>query len=159
MPQAGHTMNPTPSQALAAANPPDAAAKLTVADVMHGGVIFCERQATAREIADTMISRGVHSVAVLGHTLDAGHAPTVWGIVSDIDVLAALIDPSSTATGGDLAREQVIVIRSTRPIGEAAEAIATRRVNHLVVIDPDTQSPIGFISPLDIAQALVSDPA
>jgi CBS domain-containing protein len=145
--------SPTPSHA----HPP--AAELTVADVMHRGVIFCERETSAREITDTMIDRGVHSVAVLGHAQNERHDPTVWGIVSDVDVLAAALDPGAGATAGDLARQQVIVIRATRPIREAAEALATYHANHLVVIDPDTQTPVGFISPLDIARALLADSA
>lgn len=60
---------------------------------MHRGVIFCERQATAREIAGTMITRGVHSVAVLDHTQNDRHDASVGGIVSDVDVLAAALDP------------------------------------------------------------------
>jgi CBS domain-containing protein len=145
--------HPTPS-----AEPSPPAAEVTVADVMHRGVIFCERHATAQELADTMIARGVHSVAVLGHTQNERHDPTVWGIVSDVDLLAAALDPEAPGTAGDLAHQPVIPIRATRPIREAAETIATYRVNHLVVIDGELQTPIGFIAPLDIAKALLSDP-
>jgi CBS domain-containing protein len=150
-------MNPSAIPAHPPAGPPAPAAELTVADVMHPGVIFCERETSARDIADTMISRGVHSVAVLGHAQNERHEPTVWGIVSDVDVLAAALDPGVPSTAGDLADQPVIVIRATRPIHDAAEAIATYRVNHLVVIDPDSQTPIGVISPLDIARALLAD--
>jgi CBS domain-containing protein len=130
---------------------------VTVADVMHSGVIFCERQASAEELAKAMITHGVHSVAVLGHTQNARHDPTVWGIVSDVDLLAGVVDPDAPATAGDLARHPVITIRVTRPIREAAQTIATYRVNHLVVIDGEKQSPVGFISPLDIARAFLPD--
>ena len=133
--------------------PADVADGLTIADVMRRGVIFCQREATVREIADTMIAGGVHSVAVLGHTRNDRHDPTVWGIVSDVDLVGAAVDRDGTATAGDLAHEPVIVIRSTRPLREAAEAMAAHRANHLVVIDPDTQAPVGFIAPLDIAKA------
>lgn len=134
---------------------PPTAAEATVADAMHRGVIFCERRATAHELADTMIARGVHSVAVLGRAQNDRHDATVWGIVSDVDLLAAALDPEAPATAGDLARQPVIVIRADRPIGEAAATMATYRANHLVVIDPETQAPIGFISPLDVAVALL----
>jgi CBS domain-containing protein len=125
---------------------------------MRRGVIFCERQAAAHELAETMVANGVHSVAVLGHTQNERHDPTVWGIVSDVDLLAAAVDPDALGTAGDLAHQPVITIRATRPIREAAETIATYRVNHLVVIDGEMQTPVGFIAPLDIAQALLSDP-
>jgi CBS domain-containing protein len=148
-----------PRHAPPSAEPSAPAAEVTVADVMHSGVIFCERRATASELADTMITHGVHSVAVLGHAQDDRHEPTVWGIVSDVDLLAGARDPAGPATAGDLAHQPVIVIRATRPIREAADTIVTYRVNHLVVIDPETQAPIGFVSPLDIARALLADPA
>ncbi|HEY5335840.1 MAG TPA: CBS domain-containing protein [Mycobacteriales bacterium] len=138
---------------------PPAVAEVTVAAVMRRGVIFCERQATAGDLADTMIARGVHSVAVLGHAQNDRHDATVWGIVSDVDLLAAALDPETPATAGDLARQPVIVIRADRPIGEAATTMATYRANHLVVIDPDTQAPVGFISPLDVAAALLPQTA
>jgi len=149
----------TPRHVTPPAEAPPPAAEVTVADVMHRGVIFCERQATAQELAATMIAHGVHSVAVLGHTQNERHDPTVWGIVSDVDLLAAALDPDAPATAGDLAHQPVIPLRASRPIREAAETIATYRVNHLVVIDGEMQTPVGFIAPLDIAQALLSDPA
>lgn len=153
-------MNPTtPHDAPPPRAPAPPAAKLTVGDAMRHGVIFCEPTATAREMADTMIARGVHSVAVLGHTQNESHEQTVWGIVSDVDLLAAALDPSAPATARDLAGQPVITIRATRPISEAAEAIATYRANHLVVIDGERQTPIGFIAPLDIAQALLAERA
>ena len=135
---------------------PPKASEVTVADVMRRGVIFCERRATAQELADTMIARGVHSVAVLGHAQDDRHDATVWGIVSDVDLLAAVLDGKAPSTAGDLARQPVIVIRADRPIREAATAMATYRANHLVAIDPDGQAPVGFISPLDVAAALLA---
>jgi CBS domain-containing protein len=138
---------------------PPAAADLAVADVMRRGVIFCERRATAHELADTMAARGVHSVAVLGHAQNDSHDPTVWGIVSDVDLLDAALHPEAPATAGDLARQPVIVIRADRPIAEAAATMAAYRANHLVVIDPDTQAPVGFISPLDVAAALLPETA
>jgi CBS domain-containing protein len=151
-------MNPsTPGHAHVPAEPSTPAAGLTVADVMRRGVIFCQRQATAAELAKTMIAHGVHSVAVEGHAHNDNRNPTVWGIVSDVDLLAAALDPNAPATAGDLARQEVIVIRATRPIREAAVTMATYRANHLVVIDPDTQVPVGFISPLDVVKALLPD--
>jgi CBS domain-containing protein len=138
---------------------PSPPAEVTAGDVMRRGVIFCERQASAQELADTMIAHRVHSVAVLGHTQDERHDPTVWGIVSDVDLLAAALDPDAPGTAGDLAHQPVITIRATRPIREAAETITTYRVNHLVVIDGEMQTPVGFIAPLDIVQALLSERA
>jgi CBS domain-containing protein len=146
----------TPRHPLPPAAPSPPSAEVTVGDVMRRGVIFCERQASAQELADTMIAHGVHSVAVLGHTQNERHAPAVWGIVSDVDLLAAALDPDAPGTAGDLAHQPVITIRATRPIREAAETITTYRVNHLVVIDGEVQTPVGFIAPLDIVQALLS---
>jgi CBS domain-containing protein len=147
----------TPSYSIPPAMPSPTTTEVTVADVMHRGVIFCGRDSTAQELADTMIANGMHSVAVLGHTQDDRHDPSVWGIVSDVDLLTAALERDAPGTAGDLARQPVIAIRAGRPIREAAETMATYRVNHLVVIDGELQTPVGFVSPLDVARTLLSD--
>jgi CBS domain-containing protein len=128
----------------------------SVRDVMHPGIVSCSRAATPSEVARVMVSCRVHSVAVLGLSHDGRDDPLIWGIVSDLDLLRALTERPAPATAGELARQPVITIRSTAPIQEAARAMVAQGTQHLVVVDPDRQMPLGIISTLDVADVLAN---
>lgn len=130
---------------------------VVVEDVMHRGVVFCGQAATPGEIARLMVSCKVHCVAVMGHAKNARPDPTIWGIVSDVDLLAAMVRPSAPKTAADLARHEVISIRSSKPVEEAALAMVTYDAQHLVVIDADSQGPVGFLSALDLVKVVAGD--
>jgi CBS domain-containing protein len=130
-----------------------------VAEVMHTGVVFCSRGASVPEIAGIMARDRMHCVAVLGHAQGDPSEAEVWGIVSDLDLLAALLDDGVPATAGTLARTPVIRIASDRPVTDAARAMATHRTSHLIVTDPDQHTPIGVISSLDVAARLAETDA
>jgi CBS domain-containing protein len=125
-----------------------------VADVMHPGIVSCQRDSTAIEIARLMSAAAVHSVAVLSPSPEQLHDPLIWGIVTDLNLLAALAEDTTTATAESLATEQVIRIRSTDTVNDAASAMVRYNAHHLVVIDPETNAPIGILSTVDIGSAL-----
>jgi CBS domain-containing protein len=127
-----------------------------VADVMHHGIVSCTRTTNAREIAQLMISHGVHCVAVLSPSPEPGHPPLIWGIVTDLNLLGALADNNSQANAETLAGGQVIRVRPSQTINEAADVMAASSAHHLVVIDPDNHQPIGIISTSDIAPLLAA---
>jgi CBS domain-containing protein len=129
---------------------------LRVADLMHRGVVSCARGSTASEIAQLMISADVHSVAVLSPSPEPGHPPLIWGIVTDLNLLRALAEGQSQATAETLAGGQVIRVRPSQTISEAAEVMVGSGAHHLVVIDPDDLQPIGMLSTTDIAPMLAS---
>ncbi|HZE05191.1 MAG TPA: CBS domain-containing protein [Solirubrobacteraceae bacterium] len=129
----------------------------TVRDVMHPGIVSCSGAAGAAEIARIMASCRVHSVAVLGLSKDERHTPHIWGIVSDLDVLAATTRPGAPATAADLASEPVITVRPTMSLKEAAEAMVRHGVHHVVVADPERHTPVGILSTLDIAEVLARE--
>jgi len=132
---------------------------ITVRDVMHPGIVSCSRFATPEEVARVMAGCQVHSVAVLGLSRDGREDPLIWGIVSDLDLLRALTDHPAPTTAGELAQQPVISIRSTAPVDEAAQAMVAHGTQHLVVIDPDRQMPLGIVSTLDVAAVLAHHPA
>lgn len=137
---------------------PPHAASLTVRDAMHPGIVSCAADTGATEVARMMVDRSVHCVAVVSLAEDASGAPRVWGIVSDLDLLSALIRPGAEATAADLAREPVITVRPTLALREVAEAMVRHRVQHVVVVDPDRRTPVGVLSTLDVARALGGGP-
>ena len=126
----------------------------TVGDAMHPGVLASDPEATLAEVARLMASRHVHCVAVLGlKRSDHGEA-LVWGTISDVDLIRAGLDSAGDDSAAAIAREPVIVVERTTPLREAAQAMLGRGVSHAVVVEPNTERPVGILSTLDIAGVL-----
>jgi CBS domain-containing protein len=135
---------------------PETSEVLRVADAMHRGVVSCGRGSTASEIAQQMVSAGVHCVAVLSPSPEPDHPPLIWGIVTDLNLLRALAEGDPGASAETLAGGQVIRVRPTQTLSEAADVMVRSGAHHLVVIDPDDRQPIGVLSTTDIASLLAS---
>jgi len=104
-------------------------------------------------VARVMATHHVHCVAVVG--ISHGKPECfVWGIISDLDLLAAGIREETETTARDLAAQPVITVRPSMPLREAGEAMVRNGVSHLVVIDGETGRPIGILSTLDVAGVL-----
>ena len=101
-----------------------------------------------------MATHHVHCVAVMGLSHDPAPEPIVWGIVSDLDLIEASVGGGSERTAGALAQQPIISVDPSTPIREAARLMLTHSAPHLVVVDPDSQRPIGILSTLDIAGIL-----
>jgi len=125
----------------------------TVSDAMHPGILSCEPDATATEVARLMAAHHVHCVAVVGISHEKPEC-FVWGIISDLDLVAAGIRDEREPTARDLAGDPVITVRPSAPLREAGEAMLKNGVSHLVVIDDEAGRPIGILSTLDVAGVL-----
>lgn len=123
-----------------------------VADVMHRGVASCSRAATLTRVAALMTSRRVHCVVVID---DATDAAALWGIVSDLDLVAAAsVRTLEEQTAGATASTPAVTIAPHESLEEAARKMTKHGVTHLVVVDAGSSSPIGVVSTLDLADAL-----
>lgn len=125
----------------------------TVRDAMHPGVMACDPQATLAEVARMMATHHVHAIAVIGITADDAGESLAWGIISDVDVVRAAIG------GGDgpavtLARRPGASVEPTMPLRDAAELLVHSGASHVLVVDSDTQHPVGVLSTFDIAGVL-----
>ena len=125
----------------------------TVSDAMHPGILSCEPDATASEVARLMAAHHVHCVAVVGISHEEPEC-FVWGIISDLDLVAAGIRHEQEPTARDLAAQPVIAVTPSVPLREAAETMVRNRVSHLVVTDAEAGRPIGILSTLDVAGVL-----
>lgn len=131
---------------------------VSVHEVMHPGIVSCDAATGAADVARIMFDRRVHCVAVVSAAEDDVGAPRIWGIVSDLDILAALARPGSAITAADLASEPVVTVRPTLTLREAADAMVRYRVHHVVVTDPERHTPVGVLSTLDVARVLGGGP-
>lgn len=130
--------------------------RTTVRDVMRPGIISCSRSADASLIARAMTEARVHCVAVVGHSQDESRRLMIWGIVSDLDVLAAIDEGGTDLTAADLAKQPVISVRPDLSLRAAARAMVQYGVHHVVVAAPEEHLPVGILSTLDIAEVVAT---
>lgn len=127
-------------------------ARLRVADAMHVGVLTCDRDAPLTEVAATMTRERVHCVVVESGSGESG-AP--WGVVSDLDlVAAATVRELEEQTAGGSAATPVVLVSPAETLERAAQLMTEHAVSHLVVVDPATHGPVGVLSTIDIAGSL-----
>jgi CBS domain-containing protein len=101
-----------------------------------------------------MATHHVHCLTVMGIAHDDAGESFVWGIITDRDLLESGIAGSSDATAKALARHAVINVAPATPLREAGELMLAHGAGHLVVADPETQTPLGILSTLDLAGVL-----
>lgn len=125
-------------------------AHASVSDAMHPGVIACEPEATATELARLMAAQHVHCVAVMGIAHDRGGESLVWGTITDLDLVRAGLGDAG-ATAQTIAHEPTTTVEPSMPLREAAQLMLDHGVSHLLVVEPRGQRPVGVLSSLDVA--------
>jgi signal-transduction protein with cAMP-binding, CBS, and nucleotidyltransferase domain len=121
---------------------------------MHSGLISCDADLPASEVARLMVTHRVHCVIVRGRSARVPGETRVWGIVSDLDLLQAGVRTDSSRAAGTIAHTPVVTVDPSCPVGDAAEQMLRHRVSHAVVVEADSHHPVGVLSTLDIARRL-----
>ncbi len=124
-------------------------ARISVADVMHTGILMTDPDTPLRLVGRLMADRRVHVVAVA----EDGETRRPLKMISALDVAAAVAS-GEELTAGQAARTELRPVRADQPVEEAARLMAEHRVEHLVVIDPASGHAEGIISALDVAGVL-----
>ena len=120
---------------------------------MHPGVITCLPRASLRDVARTMSSLRVHAVVVWGDEEDDSEG--AWGLVSDIDLVAAAAQRALTAQSAvGVAGTPVVTVHDNDTLEHAAELMRENAVTHLVVLADGVERPAGILSTLDVARAI-----
>ena len=128
--------------------------ELRVGDAMNPGLVRCAPDDSLRSVAALMSDERVHCVVVID---DPSDKHSLWGIVSDVDLIAA-----ATVRSLDEQRAMGTAIKPAVTIGphaslaHAARQMTKHGVSHLVVVDPVRDRPLGVISTLDLARALAA---
>jgi len=125
----------------------------TVADAMHPGILSCDPDATLTDAAQMMATHHVHCLVVIGIS-HQGPEFGVWGILSDLDLLRAGAGDGLGTSAGALAQQPVFSVTPATPLREAGGLMLTHGVRHLVVIEAESERPVGILSTLDIAGVL-----
>jgi CBS domain-containing protein len=128
--------------------------RATVADVMTEGLISCAPSTPLRSVARLMATHRVHSVFVFDYGQEDDETTELWGLVSDLDLVAAAWADVDEQTAGESAVTPLVYVARSDDLRHAAQLMAESGVSHLAVVDPATQRPIGVVSTLDIARAI-----
>lgn len=123
---------------------------VAVRDAMHEGVLSCPTDTPLSTVAELMAGKGVHCVVVT----DPGDA-SVWGVVSDLDLVAAagVRDLDAQSAGGSAATP-ALAIAPDDTLQRAAQVMTEHAAAHLLVVDDVSGRPVGVLSTLDIARLL-----
>lgn len=124
----------------------------TVADVMTAGVIRCSPETPLRAVARLMAEHSVHAIFVFDYGDEDDETVGLWGIVSDLDVVAATEGDLDRLTARDSAVTPLLTITSSDLLADAARRMAETGVSHLAVVDPETHRPCGVVSTLDVVR-------
>jgi CBS domain-containing protein len=99
-----------------------------------------------------MTRERVHCVVVESGSGEGGDP---WGVVSDLDlVAAATVRDLEEQTAGGSAATPLVMVSPGEGLGRAAQLMTEHATSHLLVVDADAQQPIGVLSTIDIAAAL-----
>ena len=125
---------------------------LRVGEAMNDGVLTCAREASLSEVARVMTEHSVHCIVVRN---DSGDGGPFWGVVSDLDlVAAATVRDLDDQTAGGTAASPIVMVTPMETLERAAQLMTEHGTAHLVVVDVGVLEPVGVISTLDIAAAL-----
>jgi CBS domain-containing protein len=112
---------------------------------MHHGVLTCAADDSLRDVAAIMANHRVHAVVIT-----TPGAERLVGVVSDLDVLAA-VAARTDCTAGQAAATETLTVSADEPLHGAAYLMNEHGVSHVVVLDGAGGFPIGVLSSLDVA--------
>ncbi len=129
--------------------------KLRVIDVMHPGVIACPMNTPLRAVARMMTSYRVHAIMVMAHEADELPHGTLWGVISDTDVMrAARTADMDAQTARSLAATPALTVATVDSLERAIDLMLENASSHLIVVERHSTRPIGVVSSLDVLRAL-----
>lgn len=129
-------------------------ARVRVRDVMSAPLVSCDPDVPLAEVAALMARHGIHSVVVRSEAGARERDPRPWGIITGLDLAGAVPFDEADLTAGRVAGTPPVTIDPDDALGRCALLMAEHAVTHAIVAE-DPGEPIGIVSVLDLARALV----
>ncbi|HET7572851.1 MAG TPA: CBS domain-containing protein [Gaiellaceae bacterium] len=129
----------------------------TVAEAMTSGVIRCAPETPLRAVARLMAEHRVHAIYVFDYGAEDDETVALWGLVCDLDVVAAADGDLDTMTAHGSAVTPLVTISSSDLLADAARRMTETGVSHLAVLDPLSGRPAGVLSTLDVVRFVAGD--
>jgi CBS domain-containing protein len=132
----------------------DRLAATPVRAAMQLGLFTCSPDEPLATVVRTMAEQSIHCVLVTGIARRGHEGEQLgWGIVSDLDLMAALNTGAEAGTAGTVAGTEIVTVSPHESLALAAALMTEHQTAHLVVVSPDTGRPVGMLSTLDVARA------
>lgn len=124
---------------------------------MTAGVIHCRPDTPLRSVARLMARRQVHAVFVFDYGEEDDETVSLWGLVSDLDLVAAAREDVTHRTAGEMAVTPLVTVDRDDSLERACRLMAEYGTAHLAVLDPISGRPVGVLSTLDLAGVVAGD--
>lgn len=119
---------------------------------MSSPIRACSADTPLTDAAELMAAERIHCLAVLAHSGD--DEPAFVGVLSDLDLIAALDGPGAGGTVAEHASAPLESVAADTPLSTAVHLMREARTQHLVVVAEGSGRPVGVLSTIDVAQAL-----
>lgn len=146
----------TPSTAVRTRTGAEALHRVSAGQAMHRGVLSVPLDTPLTKVAQMMARYRMHSVVALE---EHGEFQTrFWGIVPAAELVRiATTQDLEDRTAGGCATADVATVEPTDTVYDAARLMNELGVEHVIVVDPVSNRPVGVISTLDVAQVLAGE--
>jgi CBS domain-containing protein len=121
---------------------------------MTSGVISCPPDTPLPHVAALMAREGVHAIYVFDYGVEDDETVELWGVVSDLDLVAAARGDIDELTARDACVTPLITARTDDMLDRAAQMLSENGASHLAVTDVFDGRPVGVLSTLDIARVI-----
>ncbi len=123
-------------------------------DAMHGAILTCDPSTPATAVAALMSRHKIHCLVVEGIVGDDHGEHLVWGVISDLDLVRAVVLTDGAPAAWTFASTEAVTVDASDDLATVASVLVERACSHVVVVDDE--NPIGVISTLDIAKAVTA---
>lgn len=130
---------------------------VSVREVMSAPIVTCRTEDPIADVARAMSAESIHCVVVVGDDGPDGEPGRPWRILSDADLVAAAPFDLGGTLAGWIAGTPIRTIEAAEPLQHAALLMSEDGATHLIAVDDGR--PVGIISALDVARALVRGPS
>lgn len=120
-------------------------AEVQVVDVMHRGVVVCERDVPALAAARMMAAHRIHSVVVISRD-------GLPRLVTDTEIAVAFYAGTLEDQSVDEIARPAALVRLSDTLDYVLERMHESKTTHAVVVERSFR-PVGIISVLDLAEA------
>ena len=130
--------------------------RVSAGEAMHRGVLSVPFHTPLTKVAEMMARYRMHCVVALD---ERGEYQTrYWGLIPAAELvrIATTQDLEDRTAGGSMT-SQVVTVEPADSVHDAAELMSDHEVDHVIVVDPVSDRPVGVISTLDVAQVLAGE--
>ena len=130
--------------------------RVSAADAMHRGVLSVPFQTPLTKVTQMMARYRIHCVVALE---ERGEYQTrYWGLIPAAELVRIATDGDlEDRTAGGSIQAPVYTVEPADSVHDAAQLMSDHEVDHVIVVDPVSDRPLGVISTLDVIQVLAGE--